>query len=81
MVRWNMVALTALMLFACTSDGDDTDVVEPGMPDPWDLVGGKDEACEGFEGTPYNGATEYFVGELDLFIGNGAQLWGYEYWV
>lgn len=45
--------------------------------DPYENVAAN-PACEDFDGTPYNGATSYFVGEFTI---DGDLIYGYEEWV
>lgn len=75
-----MRALAVLLLVACNGgDGSDTGSEDTGSTDfdPYEGLAG-DPECEDFEGTPYNGATGFFVGEFAI---DGDILTGVEDWV
>lgn len=65
-----------------TDEGNDTGSTntDSGNPEAFDPYAGlgPDQACEDFEGTPYTGATGYFVGEFSYSEG---VLTGHEDWL
>lgn len=74
-------AILSILLIGCAGsngdNGSDTGTTEGPDFDPYEGLTGSSE-CEDFDGTPYAGATSFFVGEFTIADGI---LTGHEDWV